>query len=50
MLLAGVDVVVSDGFSGNIVLKTAEGVAKWLFTELKEVFAVSTKKEFAAPL
>ena len=30
MLLGGVDVVVSDGFSGNIVLKTAEGVAKWL--------------------
>lgn len=48
MLLGGVDVVVSDGFSGNIVLKTAEGVAKWLFTELKEVFMMSTKNKLAA--
>lgn len=48
MLLGGVDVVVADGFSGNIALKTAEGVAKWLFTELKEVFKMSTKNMLAA--
>ncbi len=48
MLFGGVDVVVSDGFSGNIVLKTAEGVAKWLFTELKEMFLMSTKNKLAA--
>lgn len=48
MLLGGVDVVVTDGFSGNIALKTAEGVAKWLFTELKEVFMMSTKNKLAA--
>ena len=48
MLFGGVDVVVSDGFSGNIVLKTAEGVAKWLFTELKEVFMMNTKNKLAA--
>lgn len=48
MLLGGVDVVVADGFSGNIALKTAEGVAKWLFTELKEVFMMSTKNKLAA--
>ncbi len=48
MLLGGVDVVVTDGFSGNIALKTAEGVAKWLFTELKGVFLMSTKNKLAA--
>ena len=30
-----VDVVVTDGFSGNIALKTAEGVAELIFTFLK---------------
>ena len=48
MFLGGVDVVVSDGFSGNIALKTAEGVAKWLFGELKGVFTMSTKNKLAA--
>ena len=48
MLLGGVDVVVTDGFSGNIALKTAEGVAKWLFGELKGVFMSSTKNKLAA--
>lgn len=48
MLLGGVDVVVTDGFSGNIALKTAEGVAKWLFGELKGVFMSSTKNKIAA--
>lgn len=48
MLMGGVDVVVADGFSGNIALKTAEGVAKWLFTELKDVFRMSAKNMLAA--
>lgn len=48
MLMGGVDVVVADGFSGNIALKTAEGVAKWLFTELKDVFKMSPKNMLAA--
>lgn len=48
MLLGGVDVVVADGFSGNIALKTAEGVAKWLFTELKGVFKKNTMNMLAA--
>lgn len=48
MLLGGVDVVVADGFSGNIALKTAEGVAKWLFKELKGVFMMNTKNKLAA--
>ena len=30
------DVAVMDGFTGNVVLKTAEGMAEMLFTELKK--------------
>ncbi len=33
-----VDVVVTDGFSGNIALKTAEGVAELIFTFLKNAY------------
>ena len=36
-----VDVVVTDGFSGNIALKTAEGVAELIFTFLKNAYASS---------
>lgn len=30
-----IDVVVTDGFTGNMVLKTSEGIAKLIFNELK---------------
>lgn len=30
------DVVVTDGFTGNIVLKTSEGIGSLIFTEIKE--------------
>lgn len=50
MLFGGVDVVVSDGFSGNIALKTAEGVAKWLVAELKDMFKSSAKNMLAAAM
>jgi phosphate acyltransferase len=33
-----VDVLVSDGFSGNVFLKTAEGIAAFIFTSLEEAF------------
>lgn len=36
-----VDVVVSDGFTGNVLLKTAEGVAKMLGGMMKESFTSS---------
>lgn len=36
MMDGGVDVVVTDGFTGNMVLKTAEGVSKFVFSLLKE--------------
>src|SRR6056300_331403 len=33
-----VDVIVTDGFSGNIALKTAEGTANYITTEIKNIF------------
>lgn len=32
------DVIVCDGFTGNLILKTYEGVAKMLTTEMKDMF------------
>ena len=37
------DVVVTDGFTGNMVLKTIEGTAGAMFAMLKEAFTSSTK-------
>lgn len=42
------DVIVSDGFSGNILLKTAEGVIKYMMKELKGVFYKSLPNKLAA--
>ena len=42
------DVVVTDGFSGNILLKTAEGVIKYMMKELKGVFYKSFLNKLAA--
>jgi len=47
-MMGGADVVVTDGFSGNIMLKTLEGTAKFLLKELKGVFMSSTKNKLAA--
>ena len=45
-LLNGVaDVIVTDGFTGNMVLKTIEGTAGALFAMLKEAFTSSTKSK-----
>ena len=42
------DVVVSDGFSGNVLLKTTEGVIKFMMTTLKGVFYKNTVNKLAA--
>ena len=42
------DVVVTDGFTGNILLKSAEGVIKYMMKSLKGVFYKSTKNKLAA--
>ena len=36
--LGAADVVVADGFSGNILLKTMEGTAKFMSAQLKSIF------------
>ncbi len=44
------DVAVSDGFIGNMVLKTTEGVAKSLFTLMKKEFTSSLKNKIGAAI
>lgn len=44
------DVVVCDGFTGNLILKTYEGVAITLMKQIKHLFADSTKGKLAAAL
>lgn len=43
-----VDVVVTDGFTGNVLLKTTEGVIKFMMGSLKGVFYKSLKNKLAA--
>lgn len=43
-----VDVIVADGFTGNMMLKTAESMIKFMMGKLKEVFYKSTKNKLAA--
>lgn len=44
------DVVVCDGFAGNMILKTYEGVAITLMKQIKNIFTSSTKGKLAAGL
>lgn len=41
------DVAVTDGFTGNILLKTVEGVAGFLMGTLKDVFLTSARTKLA---
>lgn len=43
-----VDVVVTDGFTGNVVLKLLEGFAKYLMEQLLEIFGSSEETKRAA--
>lgn len=43
-----VDVVVTDGFTGNVLLKTTEGVIKYMMKSLKGVFYKNTGNKLAA--
>ena len=45
-----VDVIVSDGYSGNIFLKTMEGAGLFLGREVKKMFLKSVKTKLAALL
>ena len=42
------DVVVTDGFTGNVMLKTTEGTIKYIMKALKGTFYKSTKNKLAA--
>ena len=44
------DVVVCDGFAGNVALKATEGAAKFFMSELKGAFMSSLKTKIAALL
>ena len=50
VLRGNVDVVVSDGFSGNVCLKTIEGTAEILFGELRDITHSSFKAKMGALL
>ena len=49
-MLGGADVIVADGFTGNIMLKSVEGVGRFLLKELKKMFLSSAKTKLAAGL
>ena len=50
-LLTGVaDVVVTDGFTGNVALKTIEGTALTMFSMIKQTFMSNLKTKLAAGL
>ena len=44
------DVLVADGFTGNIFLKTFEGVGSIFFGEMKKIFFANTRTKIAALL
>lgn len=50
MMDGDVDVIVTDGFTGNMVLKTAEGVSKFIFSLLKDEINKSTFGKIGALL
>jgi glycerol-3-phosphate acyltransferase PlsX len=50
LLLGEVDVAVTDGFSGNQILKSIEGTAEALFKVMKEEFTSSFKAKLGALL
>ena len=50
VMMGGADVVVADGFTGNVMLKSLEGTGKFLLKELKKLFLSNAKTKLAAVL
>ena len=48
MFQGAADVVVTDGFTGNVILKAIEGLAKMFFGQVREVLTSSTVSKLAA--
>ena len=46
----GCDVLVTDGFTGNLILKTYEGAAAAIMGRIKEIYKRSAKNKFAAAM
>ncbi|XAY16797.1 phosphate acyltransferase PlsX [Bengtsoniella intestinalis] len=49
-MLGEADVIVADGFTGNVMLKTMEGTAKFMNMELKSIFLANLKSKLGALL
>ena len=47
-IMGAADVLVADGFTGNVMLKTMEGTAKFLLKELKKAMTAKTVNKLAA--
>ena len=50
LLMGTFDVIVADGFTGNVALKTIEGTAKYIMGALKENIAHSSRGQVGAAL
>lgn len=50
LLTGSFDVIVTDGFSGNVALKSMEGTAKFMFASIKEEVARSKRSALGALL
>ena len=50
VMMGGADVVVADGFAGNVMLKSLEGTGRFLLKELKKMFLSSTRTKLAAAM
>ena len=50
VMMGGADVVVADGFTGNVMLKSLEGTGKFLLKELKKMFLSSANTKLAAAM
>lgn len=48
VLMGEVDVVVTDGFTGNVLLKSVEGTAQFVASEMKKVFMKNMVSKMAA--
>ena len=49
-MMGAADVIVADGYSGNIFLKSVEGAGKLMAKEMKKMFMHSAKTKVAALL
>ena len=49
-MMGGADVIVADGFSGNIMLKSVEGAGKFLYGQLKTVLSDTTRHKLGGAL